>query len=161
MVSPSGGRIAAETFARSAEARTARKVFRARKAGAKALRSRARAGRGVALRFAPWLALGDEKIAEFLVGWAAGIGQKSANVKPTNRVQEVSRGFNNAVGLIPEFGFRLISEAVNLVDTMTDVAIPDQIGVVQELTDIPEEAIRDALMTLSRITRALRRGDVK
>ncbi len=121
----------------------------------------ARAGaRTIARRAVPLLALGDPTISRLMIGWMADLGHKEQlrrKEKNLGSIGKVNAAVTDTLLRIGEGGFALLAAGVEMVDAMTDAVLPD--GLLQDAIDVPEEAIRDAISTLSKMSRALRTGE--
>lgn len=141
------------TFGRSAERKVATQIFRWRRAGEAVARRAARNP----LIVVPAI-LAQEEVQDVLVGWMAALGKATSKRPRTSLLSNINHELSQALLLAPEIVFRVVGEAINVVDTITDIAIPDQLNGLQTLTDIPEETLRDASLTMSKMARALRTG---
>ena len=113
-----------------------------------------------ARRLFPILAVGDPKISSLLIGWMADLGHSENRRRKVRKVTGIAR-VNDLISdtalHFTEKSFALLGAAVGVVDSMTDAILPD--GIIDDLVDIPEEAIQDAINTLSKMARALRTGE--
>jgi hypothetical protein len=83
--------------------------------------------------------------------------QKRRGERNLGAISKVNAAISDTALRVGEGGFALLAAGVEMFDAMTDAVLPD--GLLQDAIDVPEEAIRDAITTLSKMSRALRTGE--
>lgn len=113
---------------------------------------------GFRTKLVPIAVLREPNLRNILVGFAADLGKREQEArKDAGRpfIRKVNERVSDVAALVPELVFTILAEAFGALDAATDKASE---GLIEDLTDIPEEALREASLTLAALARALRTG---